>query len=119
MMSQDTLRQVMPVVISVIVIVTVAALRSYSKTLAAITATMPVNIPLSMWIVYAAEHGDRKSTAQFGETLLIGLIATTSFTVVMWLAARAGLKFFPMMALSYLTWGLVAALTYLVRTYAF
>jgi TRAP-type uncharacterized transport system fused permease subunit len=89
-MNHDTLRQVMPVVVSIVVIIAVAMVRSYSKTLAAITATMPVNIPLAMWIVYSGENGDHDTVAQFAGSLFAGLGATILFTVVL-LAARAGL----------------------------
>ena len=46
------LRQILPVIVSILIIIAVAILRNYSKTLAAIFATMPINIPLSLWIIY-------------------------------------------------------------------
>jgi len=116
-MSQDTLRQVMPVVLSILVIIAVAIIRSYSKTLAAVTATMPVNIPLAMWIAYSGEHGDHDAVTQFAGNLVVGLGATVLFTAARWLAARAGLGFVPMLVVSYLTWGGVLVAFYLLRTY--
>ncbi len=71
-MNHDTLRQVMPVVVSIVVIIAVAVVRSYSKTLATITATMPVNIPLAMWIVYSGENGDHDTVARFAGSLFAG-----------------------------------------------
>lgn len=116
-MNHDTLRQVMPVVLSILVIIAVAVVRSYSKTLAAVTATMPVNIPLAMWIVYSGEQGEHKAVSQFAGSLLIGLGATSLFTAVLWLAARAGLGFVPMLAVSYLAWGGVLLAFTLLRLY--
>jgi hypothetical protein len=115
-MNHDTLRQVMPVVVSIVVIIAVAMVRSYSKTLAAITATMPVNIPLAMWIVYSGENGDHDTVAQFAGSLFAGLGATILFTVVLWLAARAGLGLVPMPVVSYLAWGGVLVAAYCPKT---
>ena len=47
----DATRQILPVGISVLVIVSIAVLRAHSKTLAAITTTMPLKIPLAVWII--------------------------------------------------------------------
>ncbi len=52
-------QQVVPVVASILTIIVIAVVRVYSKTLAAITATMPVTIPLALWIVYSGSSGDR------------------------------------------------------------
>ncbi len=40
--------RVTPVLISIGIIIGIAILRQYSKTIAAIAATMPINIPLRM-----------------------------------------------------------------------
>jgi hypothetical protein len=113
----DTLRQVLPVVISILVLISIAILRAYSKTLAAITATMPVNIPLAVWIVYSGEHGDHAAMVDFTGSLFAGLVATLIFTVALWLAARAGLALIPMLIVSYLTWAGVLGVLYLGRAY--
>jgi hypothetical protein len=59
------LEKIAPVVISVLVIILIAIISEYSKTFAAITATMPLSVPLSLWIVYAAEHGDQGKMTEF------------------------------------------------------
>jgi hypothetical protein len=115
----DTTRQIAPVVISILVIITVAVLRSYSKTLAAITATMPINIPLALWIIYASDDSTSHDVTQFAAHLLGGLIATGAFTGVMWLAARAGWSLIPMLGVSYAAWAITLGIEYLLRTYAF
>jgi hypothetical protein len=113
----DTLRQVLPVAISILVLISIAILRAYSKTVAAVTATMPVNIPLAVWIVYSAEHGDHATMVDFTGSLFVGIWATMVFTMALWLAARAGLGLIPMLIVSYLAWAAVVGVLYLARVY--
>lgn len=100
-------RQIAPVAVSILVIIVVAIARTYSKTLAAITATMPINIPLAMWIVYSADGADQATLADFTGSLFIGILGTVACVAAMWLAARAGLRLLPTIAVGYLAWGLV------------
>jgi len=113
----DTLRQILPVAISILVLISIAILRAYSKTLAAITATMPINIPLAVWIVYSGEHGNHATMVDFTGSLFAGIGATMVFVVALWLAARAGLGLIPMLVVSYLTWAAVLGVLYLARLY--
>jgi len=102
-MSQTT-QQWLPVAISVLVIIAIAVLQAQSKTVAAITATMPLTIPLALWIVHAANRDNPAAISEFTGSLLVGVIATLVFAVALWLAARAGLKLVPMLATAYLAW---------------
>jgi hypothetical protein len=111
----DTARQILPVAISVLVIVSIAVLRAHSKTLAAITTTMPLKIPLAVWIIYSVEGS--APMPDFIGTLLIGMGATVIFTVVLWLAARAGLGLAPMLGVAYLAWMAALGVEYVLRTY--
>jgi len=108
-------QNVLPVLISIVVIILVAVLERYSKLVAAITATMPLSAPLALWIVYASAGGDRATTAQFSRGLLIGLIPTIGFMVAIWLTARAGLKLAPMMLVGYGVWGIVLVVVVVMR----
>ena len=112
----DSLRQILPVVISIVTIIAIAVLRAYSKTLTAITATMPLTIPLTLWIVYAADHGNRQSIETFTGSLFLGIGATVIFVVVLYGAARAGLGLIGMLAVSYSAWALVLGSAYLIRS---
>ncbi len=107
--------RVLPVLVSIAIIILIAILREYSKTLAAITATMPVNIPLGMWIMYNAEEGDRTVMAAFTGSLVVGIGPTVLFLVVVWLAARAGWSLLPMLIAGYLAWGLALGVILLFR----
>src|SRR5258708_37139831 len=83
------LRQFLPVVISILIIIAVAVLRNYSKTLAAIFATMPINVPLSLWIISSADNS-QPAMASYSFSLVIGIFPSVAFVVVPWLAFRAG-----------------------------
>jgi hypothetical protein len=99
-------QRVLPVIASIFIIVGVAVARQYSKALAPILATMPINIPLTLWIVYSAERGDPASTEQFLRDVVINLMPTLGFLLVAWLAARAGWSLMPMILVGYLVWAL-------------
>jgi hypothetical protein len=100
-------QQHLPVLISIGIIVMVAVLQRQSKVMAAIAATMPLNIPLALWVVYASARGERQAMAEFSLGLLLGGIPTLAFLVTTWLAARAGLKLGPLLLASYGVWGMV------------
>ena len=93
---KETWQQVLPVVASIVTIVIIAVVRAYSKTLAAITATMPVTIPLALWIVYTGSGGDQGTVVQFVEALSITMVANLFFVLAMWLAARADWRLVPL-----------------------
>lgn len=111
MKSQD----VVPVLISVLVIVLVAVLEKQSKLFAAIAATMPLGAPLALWIVYSSNAGDKTAMSQFSSSLLLGLLPTIGFLIAVWLAARSGLKLVPMLGIGYGVWAAGAVVLYLLR----
>jgi hypothetical protein len=111
MKSQD----IIPVVLSILVILLVAVLEKQSKLFAALTATMPLAAPLALWIVYSSNAGDKTAVSQFSLSLLLGLIPTMAFLVTVWLAARAGMKLVPIILSGYSVWALGAAILYLLR----
>jgi hypothetical protein len=116
-MNQDTLRQVGPVVLSILVIIAVAVVRNYSRTLAAVTATMPIAIPLSLWIIYSGSKGDRRQVQEYSDALPIGLLSTLAFTVAVWFASRAGWKLWPMIGAGYAAWAVSLGVMLLVRRF--
>jgi hypothetical protein len=100
-------QNIVPVIVSITVIILVAVLQRHSKLAAAITATMPLSMPLALWIVYASAGGDRGT--------LIGMVPTIGFVVVVWLAARADMKLVPMLLVGYGVWGIILALVVTLR----
>lgn len=105
----------LPVAVSIVVIILVAVIQRYSRTLAAITATMPLNIPLSLWIVSEAAGDDRAGVVSFMDGMLWGILPTVVFVVVAWLAVRAGWKAGPTIAVGYAAWAAAVAVFFSVR----
>lgn len=111
MKAQD----IIPVVLSIIVILLVAIIEKQSKLVAALTATMPLAAPLALWIVYSSNSGDKAAVSEFSLGLLLGLLPTLAFLVTVWLAARAGMKLMPMILTGYGVWAVGATILYLLR----
>ena len=111
----ETGAQIVPVAISILIILLIAILRSYSNTVAAITATMPLTVPLALWIVYAAEGGDQLATTRFIESMLIGVLATLVSVLAMWWVARAGWGLVPIIVATYSAWGVFIGVFFIVR----
>jgi hypothetical protein len=110
----DTTRQILPVGISILVIIGIALLHAHSKT-AAITTTMPLKIPLAVWIIYSVEGSGPMTN--FTGSLLVGMVATSIFTVVLWLAARSGMGILPMFGVAYLAWVATWVVEFVLRSY--
>lgn len=111
--------KVAPVLVSIGVIIAVAILRQYSKSFAAIAATMPINIPLGLWIIYSGTDGDatakQKAMADFGELLLVNIFPTIAFLLTAWLMTRAGHSVIPTIVVGYLSWGVLLVTVLLLR----
>jgi hypothetical protein len=106
--------RVIPVIVSIIIIILVAILRQYSRMFAAIAATMPINIPLGMWIIYA---GDDKQTAlaEFSEAAVVNIMPTVAFVIAAWLMTRSGHALLPTIVVGYLVWGVCLGVVLLIR----
>ncbi len=114
-MHADTWRQVGPVLLSILIILAVAVLRNHSRVLAGILGTMPINVALALWIVYSGANGEKSSIRQYTDTLPFGILGTVAFILAVWLAARAGWKLLPMLAVGYVTWGVTLALIFALK----
>lgn len=99
-------QDVIPVLLSIIVIIAVAVLEKQSKFIAAITATMPLTAALALWIVYSSSEGERDSMTEFSRGLVMGILPTIAFTVAAWLAFRGSLKLVPALVIAYSTWAI-------------
>jgi hypothetical protein len=85
--------------------VAVTILQKQSKLIAAITATMPINVPLAMWILYSSTGGDRSSMKEFTQSLVLAIFPTVGFLLAVWLASRAEMQLGPILLISYVIWG--------------
>jgi hypothetical protein len=111
MKSQD----IIPVLISIIVIILVAVLEKQSKLFAALIATMPLSAPLALWIVHSSNSGEKAVVTQFSMSLLLGVLPSIGFLITVWLGARAGMKLVPMLVTGYSVWAAGAIVLYLLR----
>ena len=98
------LQKVLPVLTSIAIILLVAFLRDRSKTLAAILATMPINIPLALWVVFGTGNYDQRDVELFVRALLPGIIATTIWIAVVFLALHFGVRLLPAVLGGYAVW---------------
>ena len=103
-------QDVVPVLISIVVIILVAVLQKQSKLAAAILSTMPLTAPLALWIVYSLNDGNKVVMGEFSLSLLVGAIPTFGFIVAVWLAARAGLELGPILLYGYGAWAVMLLL---------
>lgn len=97
---------VVPVLISILVIILVAVLEKQSKLLAAVTATMPLTAPLALWIVYSSVGGDQAQMTLFSRSLVLGILPSLAFLVTVWITTRAGLPFLGTIISGYAVWGI-------------
>ena len=111
MKSQD----ILPVILSVVIIIIVAILEKQSKVIAAITATMPLTAALALWIVYTSANGDKTATSQFSLSMIFGFIPTFFFMVAAWIASRAGMKISGILLTGYGVWAIGAGVVFLLR----
>jgi len=98
-------QEISRILIAFAVIVAVTLLQKQSKLIAAITATMPINVPLAMWILYNSTGGDRSSMREFAQSLALSICPTVGFLLAVWLAFRADMKLGPTLLVGYAVWG--------------
>jgi hypothetical protein len=103
------IQKLIPVVTSILIIIAVAILRDRSKTLAAILATMPINIPLALWVVFGAGNYDLREAESFTRALLPGIAATMAWIAVVFVSLHFGLRLLPAVLLGYVAWGALIA----------
>lgn len=107
--------KLLPVVVSIVIIIAIAILREYSRAFAAIAATMPLNIPLGMWIVYAGADDKADAMNDFTRAVLINIIPTVVFMIVAYFLVRAGWELVPTIFVSYIGWAIALGGVFLVQ----
>lgn len=105
-------QKALPVLTSIGIILVVAVLRDRSRTVAAIVATMPINVPLALWVV-SAGGSDSPVLADFMRSALLSLIPSILWLGVVYWALRAGWAVWPAVGVGYVVWAvLIAGLFY-------
>lgn len=100
----------LPVIVSILIILTVAYLRERSRTLAVLFGTMPINLPLTLWIIFGGGQESGATIAAFIRSLFLGMIATMLWVVVVWLVVRTGYGLLGAVVAGYAAWALLIAL---------
>ena len=101
----------LPVVASIGIILLVAVLRERSRTVAAVVATMPINVPLALWVVASGLDGNSRILADFMRAALISLAPSILWLGIVFLAFRADWGLWPAIGMGYAAWlGLLAGL---------
>ena len=113
-MSIDWAR-VAPVLVSIAIIILIAIVRQYSKTFAAIAATMPINLPLGMWIIYSGTESSQAALEEFTQVALVNLLPSVLFMLVAWQASKAGFSLISTIAMGYVAWGVSLGIVFLIR----
>lgn len=111
MKTQD----VLPVLVSIVVIILVAIIEKQSKLIAALTATMPIGATLALWIVHSANNGNIPTMQKFNLGLLLGIFPSVGFVIATWLAFRAGIRLGGTLLIGYAVWGIGVAVILVTR----
>ncbi len=109
------LNEVLPVLISIALLILIAAVQKQSRVLAGIIATMPVAIPLSLWVVYAASQGEKAAVESYTLGMVMGILPTVAFCIALWIGARWGIKLGGLIGIAYAAWAVSAAALLLLR----
>ncbi len=109
------LAKLLPVAVSIVIIIGVAVLREYSRTFAAIAATMPLNIPLGMWIIYAGADDKPQAMQEFTRAVLVNIVPTLIFMLIAYVLVRAGWGLVPTIIVSYIGWAVALGGVFLAQ----
>jgi hypothetical protein len=105
-----TLAKSAPVIVSILIILTVAYLRERSRTLAVLFGTMPINLPLTLWIIFGSSNANSTTIVAFVRSLFRAMIATMLWVLVVWLMVRAGRGLLVAVVSGYAVWGALIGL---------
>jgi hypothetical protein len=83
-------QKLLPVISSIAIILVVAFLRERSRTLAVIFATMPINMPLALWLLSDTTNGDQAVLTNYVQNLIVGLVPGFIWLFVVYVAVRVG-----------------------------
>jgi hypothetical protein len=106
-----SLQKSIPVITSIALILLVAVLRDRSRTWAAILATMPLNIPLAIWVIASGSENDPAIVGDTLHSIIIGMLAGVVWMAVVYGLVRAGWGVALAIGGGYVVWAvLIAAL---------
>lgn len=101
-----------PVIVSILIILTVAYLRNRSHVFAVLAGTMPINLPITLWITFAGSNEQPATISDFVRSLFLAMIATMLWVAMVWLATRNGWGLLPALLSGYAVWGVLVAILF-------
>ena len=101
------LQKALPIITSIVIFLIVALLRERSRTLSAILGTMPINMPLVMWIVWSTPDSNQTVMVGFVRSLIIGMVPTLLWLAIVFLTLRAGWGLMAALLSGYVAWGVL------------
>ncbi len=107
--------KVLPVLVSIAIILLVAYLRDRSRGAAVILATMPINLPLALWVTFGGDSSDQAAMTTFVRSLLWGLAATGLWLAAVYLMVRTGGGLLRAIGAGYLLWGVAVTMLFVLR----
>lgn len=103
------LQKTLPVITSIAIILVVAVLRDRSKTLATIFATMPINMPLALWVLTSAGEDNAAVIATYVRSFLVGLVPAFIWLGVVYVGLKIGMSLLGAIAGAYVVWVILIA----------
>jgi hypothetical protein len=113
----DAWRRIGPVLLSIAIIIVIAVFRERSRVLAAITATMPINVALALYLIYVAEGTDQAAVVDFVRSMVFGVIGTLVWLLAVWVAARAGWRLPRLLLVGYVAWAVVIGAIFALQSW--
>jgi hypothetical protein len=101
------LQKLLPVIASIAIIIVVAILRERSRTLAVIFATMPINMPLALWLFSETLNGDSVAMTGLVRSFIVGLVPGFIWLGVVFFSLRWGWSLLPALLIGYAVWGVL------------
>ncbi|MCX6018426.1 MAG: hypothetical protein NTZ50_07975 [Chloroflexi bacterium] len=104
-------QKILPVLTSIGIILIIAAVRERSRTAAAIFASMPINIPLALWVVFGSgAPAEPQAEALFLRNIGVGLLTTLVWVGIVFVGLRFGFTLPSAIIVGYVAWAALTAL---------
>ena len=107
--ARMNVQKALPVVASIVIILVVAFLRDRSKTLATIFVTMPINMPLALWVLVSNGPEDSTVLANYVRSLVIGLVPAFIWLGIVYVCLRLGWSLLGSIGAGYAVWAVLMA----------